>query len=44
MGVQKVKKKTQKMNFSSKVAKIAGNIRIDLIMISYINSFLLCDS
>ena len=39
MGVQKVQKGAQKIKFSSKVAKFAGNIRIDMIMIFYIDSF-----
>ena len=37
MGVQKRRFQRPKNKFSSKVAKFAGTIRIDLVMISYIN-------
>ena len=39
MGVQKVQKDAQKIEFSSEVVKFAGKIRIDLIIIFNIYSF-----
>ena len=38
-GVHRFEKDAQKITFSSEVAKFAGKIRIDLIMIFYINQF-----
>ena len=44
MGVQKVQKDAQKIKLPSKVAKLAGTIRNDLIMIFCINTIFLRDS
>ena len=40
IGVQKVQKHAQNIKFSSKVARFAGKIWIDLIIIFYIDSFI----
>ena len=42
IGVQKIQKNAQKIEYSAKVAKFAGKIRIDLTMILYINRCLWC--
>ena len=39
MGVQNVQKDAQKIKFPSKVAKLAGKIRIDLTVIFRIHDF-----
>ena len=43
IGVQKVQKDAQKIEFSSEVVKFAGKIRIDMIIIFNIYSFFFCD-
>ena len=42
MGIQKGRYGHPKIKFSSKVAKFAEKIRIDLIMILFTNSFFFC--